>query len=273
MKKARKILMLLAVIGLTASTTLALELVTEARFDSVTGEPVKETVTFSGQGYENFVLKVINGDESGENHVASAIVSLNGVKILAPSDFNQNVQTLNRSIALQEADNVLSVNVRSNPGGYLIVQVLGEPTINLPPDPGPAGDETIEGIDTNENGIRDDVERWIGLSYRSSEKTRLALTQAYYPMQNFMIHAVEDDRDSVYNDMTALQRATECLYYIRRNDAHKLLGEIHSLIVNTSDRFSADREASRILGGGSFPSKPLSKWNRSCTFNTEELEN
>jgi len=44
------------------------------------------------------------------------------------------------------------------------VQILGEPTLNLPPDPGPAGDETIEGVDVNENGVRDDIERWIGLN-------------------------------------------------------------------------------------------------------------
>jgi hypothetical protein len=84
------------------------------------------------------------------------------------------------------------------------VQILGEPTLNLPPDPGPAGDETIEGVDVNENGVRDDIERWIGLNYRNSEKTRMALTRVYYPLQNFMIHARENDHDAVYNDMTTM---------------------------------------------------------------------
>jgi len=112
------------------------------------------------------------------------------------------------------------------------LQILGEPTLNLPPDSGPAGDEMIEGVNVNENHVRDDIERWIGLNYRNSEKTRMALTQVYYSLQNFMIHARENDRDAVYNDMYALQRVGECLDYIRPEDAHKLIKEMKARVVN-----------------------------------------
>ena len=37
------------------------------------------------------------------------------------------------------------------------MQILGEPTLNLPPDSGPAGDEMIEGVNVNENDVRDDI--------------------------------------------------------------------------------------------------------------------
>ncbi|MEN8687786.1 MAG: hypothetical protein AB1Z50_09500, partial [Desulfuromonadales bacterium] len=140
-------------------------------------------------------------------------------------------------------------------------------------DPGPAGDETIEGVDVNDNGIRDDIERWIGLNFRSSEKTRMALTQAYYPLQNFMLHARENDRDAVYNDMDALQRASECLHYINAEEAYLLMRELKSEVLNTSDRTYAYLDSSRMLGGGSFPSAPYSKWNQSCTFDPDILEN
>lgn len=36
-----------------------------------------------------------------------------------------------------------------------------DPGENLPPDPGAAGKETIEGIDSDGDGIRDDLQRWI----------------------------------------------------------------------------------------------------------------
>lgn len=270
MKRITIVLLFLITGVLITSKALALQLVTEERFESIAGEPVRQEMSFSGLGYKDFVLKVNNG-EDGSNQISSAVITLNGVKILGPADFNQKVLHLERAIVPQETTNTLSVSLRSNPGGYLHVQVLGEPSLNLPPEPGPAGDETIEGVDTNGNGVRDDIERWIGLNYMDSEKTRQALTQAYYPLQNFMIHARDGDRDAVYNDMDALQRATECLYYIRSDDAHTLLGEIHGLVVNTSDRFYADREASRMLGGGSFPSKSFSKWNLSCTFEPDAL--
>ena len=49
--------------------------------------------------------------------------------------------------------------------------------IDLPPDPGVEADKTIEGIDVNNNGIRDDVEIAIFNKYPDSPKTRGALLQ------------------------------------------------------------------------------------------------
>jgi len=272
MKKIGFILMLLFACSL-ASTASALEVIAEALIESAAGEPVQEELRFWSQGYEGIVLNVQNGTEDGANRVSSAVVSLNGVKVLSPADFSQKVAGLQRSIAPHDQENILTVNLRSNPGGYLLVQIQGQPTLNLPPDPGPAGDETIEGVDVNENGVRDDIERWIGLNYRNSEKTRMALTQVYYPIQNLMIHAKEGDRDAVYNDMDSFHRATECLYYIHPDDANKLIKEIESETVDTSDRVYAYLDSSRILGGGSFMSAPFSKWNQSCTFDPDALEN
>jgi hypothetical protein len=52
--------------------------------------------------------------------------------------------------------------------------VMGD---NLPPDPGVEADKTIEGIDANENGIRDDVELAVFNEYPNSAKTRAVLLQ------------------------------------------------------------------------------------------------
>ena len=52
--------------------------------------------------------------------------------------------------------------------------VMGD---NLPPDPGPEADKTVEGIDANENGIRDDVELAVFKEYPNSAKTRAVLLQ------------------------------------------------------------------------------------------------
>jgi len=49
--------------------------------------------------------------------------------------------------------------------------------VNLPPDPGALADETVEGIDVNANGIRDDVELAIFEKYPDSAKTRAGLLQ------------------------------------------------------------------------------------------------
>jgi hypothetical protein len=265
------LVLLLVAVSLTATTALAAQILVEERIDSVTGSPVKTEFSFYGQGFEDFILKVQNGDQHGTNQISSAVINLNGVKILGPSDFNQNVHLLERAISPDDHENTLSVSLRSNPGGFLTIQVLAETSLNLPPDPGPAGDATLEGVDVNDNGIRDDIERWIALTYPNSEKIRQALIQNYYPLQNIMIHARAGDRDAVYNDMTALQRSSECLHYILPDEAYLLMRELKAVVVNTDERVYAYLDSSRILGGGSFPSAPFSKWNQSCTFDPDSL--
>src|SRR3989344_4602368 len=58
--------------------------------------------------------------------------------------------------------------------------VMGE---NLPPDPGAEADKTVQGIDANTNGIRDDVELAIFKEYPNSAKTRFALLQYALSLQ------------------------------------------------------------------------------------------
>lgn len=53
----------------------------------------------------------------------------------------------------------------------------------LPPDPGSEADKTLEGVDVNENGIRDDVELAIFEKYPKSPKTRAALLQYALALQ------------------------------------------------------------------------------------------
>jgi hypothetical protein len=48
---------------------------------------------------------------------------------------------------------------------------------NLPPDPGVLADTMVQGIDANNNGIRDDVELAVFKEYPNSAKTRAVLLQ------------------------------------------------------------------------------------------------
>lgn len=48
---------------------------------------------------------------------------------------------------------------------------------DLPPDPGAEADKTVQGVDANKNGIRDDVELAIFAEYPESARTRAVLLQ------------------------------------------------------------------------------------------------
>ena len=61
---------------------------------------------------------------------------------------------------------------------------------NLPSDPSALADETIQGIDANQNGIRDDVELAIFKEYSNSAKTRAALLQYALALQMEVIQPI-----------------------------------------------------------------------------------
>ena len=47
----------------------------------------------------------------------------------------------------------------------------------FPPDPGSVGRKTLAGIDSDHDGLRDDVQRWIYARYPKEENKRKALKQ------------------------------------------------------------------------------------------------
>ncbi len=78
---------------------------------------------------------------------------------------------------------------------------------NLPPDPGTEADKTIQGVDANKNGIRDDVELAIFKEYPNSAKTRAVLLQYALALQmemtqkivnKYTVTAVAEDGDRAY---------------------------------------------------------------------------
>ncbi len=68
-----------------------------------------------------------------------------------------------------------------------LTDVMGD---NLPPDPGAEADKTVEGIDANHNGIRDDVELAIFKEYPNSAKTRAVLLQYALALQMEMTQSI-----------------------------------------------------------------------------------
>ena len=54
---------------------------------------------------------------------------------------------------------------------------------NLPPDPGALAGQTVQGVDVNNNGIRDDVELAVFKAYPNSAKTRAVLLQYALALQ------------------------------------------------------------------------------------------
>ena len=66
----------------------------------------------------------------------------------------------------------------------------------LPPDPGAEGKKTLLGIDTDGDGVRDDIQRYIYLTYPDDKKLRLGLT--YYAIEFQGVLKDANDREAAY---------------------------------------------------------------------------
>ena len=103
-------------------------------------EVFKDTFSVSA-GYSNFKLIVKNGKD-GKNRVSSALININGFQIVSPFHFNRNVDLINKSISLKRGINKIIVEIRSNPGSFIVVTIVGD-RLNKPPVANAGPDQTV----------------------------------------------------------------------------------------------------------------------------------
>ena len=76
-----------------------------------------------------FTIRVTNGTSTGENRISSASIHLNGIEVVKENDFNQQVDVIEKPIPFIKTENSLVVELRSNPGGFILVEIFGILTI------------------------------------------------------------------------------------------------------------------------------------------------
>jgi PKD repeat protein len=109
------------------------------KFICAKGKPVVVTETFSAPSATTYNLIVLNG-ENGKNRVSSATLKINGIEILRESDFNQQVDRIERSVSLQPY-NSISVELKSDPGSFITVSIL---SVNHPPVANAGKDQQVK---------------------------------------------------------------------------------------------------------------------------------
>lgn len=130
--------------------------------------------------------------------------------------------------------------------------VMGD---NLPPDPGSAADATIEGVDANTNGIRDDVELAIFKEYPNSAKTRAVLLQYALALQTQMTLPFIN-KDVFIASLQEEDRSFFCIgdIFSRKNldlfsqETDKLTDFINNKQLNTLDRKNHRTEIYKNMG-------------------------
>ncbi|GJQ59646.1 MAG: hypothetical protein D8M57_06575 [Candidatus Scalindua sp. AMX11] len=139
----------------------------------------------------------------------------------------------------------------------------------LPPDPGEEGKLTLLGIDSDGDGVRDDIQRYIYFTYPDDEKLRLGLTCYAKEFQGVLADA--DDRETSYEHAIKIARHRECLWYIKEmdEDVIDILNALLAEILNTHDRSIAYITYSDNLRGKNIRRFPQKEWKDSCSFDVD----
>jgi len=144
--------------------------------------------------------------------------------------------------------------------------------LNLPPDPVAEADKTIQGIDANKNGIRDDVELAIFKLHPDSAKTRAVLLQYALALQMEVtqtivntgtVTAVAEDEGRAYYCIGEITSRSDMKKFIEIGD--ELHGFIETKQLNTEARKKAQHDFYQgHLGAYSSP-------RRSCDIDLSTL--
>lgn len=141
----------------------------------------------------------------------------------------------------------------------------------LPPDPGEAGKATLEGIDSDNDGVRDDIQRYIALTYPDSERTRAALTQYVKSTQEALF--ITNDEAAARNNADESRRARACLRFILGdlNEMRRVRVETLAHFLNTDSRSKAFIRYNSLLSGQVF--ELITDRKAGCDFNPDAMKN
>jgi hypothetical protein len=183
--------------------------------------------------------------------------------------------------ALKEGTTALHVSQNSITSNALHVTVYK--TINghrLPPEPDETlNSSTLLGIDTNNNGVRDDVERWIYETYKDKHPIHVDIAMQAGRAYKKVLEMPERAKE-IHGEVGAPQY---CQYYYMYdamyfNDSI-LVNQpiitntfIKKVYFNTEERLSAYLKYDTLLSGDSYTLPTDSEEKSYCDFNTSKYE-
>ena len=151
-------------------------------------------------------------------------------------------------------------------------------SVSLPGDPGEEGKKELLGIDRNQNGVRDDIERYIAFAYPDSEKQRMALEQSARGLQAYLRD--HESKPLTRENGKASDKSIDCLNHVFSGnlDASDKAGEaLEALFLNTKARSRAYRKADVQMGGyvsdNGLSSQTEARRKAACTFDADALPN
>lgn len=157
-------------------------------------------------------------------------------------------------------------------GDDAVVVDNGDVLKNLPPDPGEQGMLTIEGIDSDDDGVRDDTQRYIAQEYKDSVRKHAAMRQLAIASQNQL--TTDNIESKTLDAASNLMRAGECLTSdavgLDAATAEQAALKLESIVLNTRQRLQAYAEFEAQMWGKTVQVLPIEMHSNSCDFDVAE---
>ncbi|QQR91341.1 MAG: hypothetical protein IPJ88_06345 [Myxococcales bacterium] len=124
----------------------------------------------------------------------------------------------------------------------------------MPPDPGEAGRSTLEGIDSNENGVRDDLERIAHKRY-PDDSVKRAVFMNYMKAAQGVLLAAEYGKYSDIDEASKVEtKAMQCLFdKIDGIEAGENVKILELFLVDTDAREKAFTKMEKWYSGQAMP--------------------
>jgi hypothetical protein len=149
-----------------------------------------------------------------------------------------------------------------------------------PPAPDPIeNDKTLLGIDSNDDGIRDDVERWINRKAKKNEYLRFLLRSSVkyeFKKQKQNNVSAEELYSWISTSLNLLSSCRELIIYqmkeVKKENYYIASRTLDALIYNTKSRILHNSEISKKISGKAFVSPKESEAKKNCNLE-ERMKN
>lgn len=124
-------------------------------------------------------------------------------------------------------------------------------TINLPPDPGDAGKVTLQGVDSDGDSVRDDVQIFIIERYPNDEGKQTVLVQNAKALQEAVVTGNSRDTNAIIQAAKSMIDSVDCMH-ARMEDPSSEISLLEDEVINTSERSEAYIRFNEALSGQFF---------------------
>lgn len=195
---------------------------------------------------------------------------------------NPNIITIDKNVITPIAEGTTTLQAKLNTQTTVEISVTVYKEINgykLPPEPDETlNNSTLLGIDSNNNGVRDDVERWIFLEmkiYNGHKKIEQTIAMQGAKANQMVLKDPANKDDKVYQ---AINASIECwVWYDYSKQVHSFgsLGKFSRALddrsFNTKERLKTYWQYDATLAGRVFTSTPTLQTQTQCEISIDGL--